>query len=107
MKAPNRSQDGETAHLAQKCKDNAKAILNNSVSSAGSAIAYRVYNPTSIRCSLSKTYLQAKALYKIQGPAVIASLATSGFNRSVKQELVFLPRHHGGIGMVPLLLLQG
>ena len=25
----------------------------------------------------------------------------------MKRELVFTPRHHGGIGMFPLLLLQG
>ena len=107
MKAPNLSQAGETKRLAKKCKDHAKAILSNSVSSTDSAIAYRVYHLTSIGYSLSTTYLHAKALQKIQGPAVSAFLATSGFNRNMKRALVFTPRHHGGIGMVPLLLLQG
>ena len=48
MKAPNLSQAGETTCLAKKCKDHAKAILSNSVSPTGSAIAYQVYHLTCI-----------------------------------------------------------
>ena len=56
-KASNLSQAGETKRLAKKCKDHAKAILSKSVSPTDSAIVYRVYHLTSIRYSLSITYL--------------------------------------------------
>jgi hypothetical protein len=107
MKAPNRSQNGEIHRLQTKCNAHAQAILSNSVTSSDSTIAYRVYHLTSIGYSLSTTYITNKALTKIQGRAVSAFLATSGFNRNMDRRLVFSPRNHGGIGMVPLYLLQG
>ena len=107
MKAPNRSQNGEIQRLLTKCNDHAKAILSNSVTSSDSIIAYRVYHLTSIGYSLSTTYIAEADLKKVQGRAISAFLATSGFNRNMERRLVFSPRNHGGIGMVPLILLQG
>jgi hypothetical protein len=107
MKAPNRSQAGEIARLHDKCKAHAKAMLSNSVSSTDSTVACRVCHLPSIACSLSTTCITAKCFSKIQGPAVSAFLATSGCNRNMKRALVFAPRNHGGIGMIPLILLQG
>jgi hypothetical protein len=71
------------------------------------SIVYQVYHLTSVRYSLGTTYINQKELHKIQGRAVSTFLATSGYNRHMKRELVFAPREHGGIGMVALLLLQG
>ena len=107
MKAPNRSQNGEIQRLLTKCNDHAKAILSNSVTSSDSIIAYRVYHLTSIGYSLSTTYIAEADLKTVQGRAISAFLATSGFNRNMERRLVFSPRNHGGIGMVPLILLQG
>jgi hypothetical protein len=107
MKAPNRSQAGEIARLHDKCKAHAKAMLSNSVSSTDSTIACRVHHLPRIGYSLSTTYITAKDFSRIQGTAVSAFLATSGYNRNMKRALAFAPRNHGGIGMIPLILLQG
>ena len=107
MKAPNQSQAGEIIRLTTKCNNHAQAILSNSVTSSDSTVAYRVYHLTSVGYSLGTTYISLKDLTKVQGRAVSAFLATSGFNRNMKRELVFAPRNHGGIGKIPLMLLQG
>jgi hypothetical protein len=107
MKAPNRSQAGEISRLTTKCNSHAQAILSNSVTASDSTILYRVYHLTSIGYSLGTTYITRKDFTKIQGHAVSIFLATSGYNRNTKQEIVFTPRAHGGIGMTELLLLQG
>ena len=105
IKARNRSQAKEISHLKQKCKEPAKAILSNSLSSTGSTITDPVYRLTSIGYSLSTTYITSRDFTKIQGPSVSSFLASSGYNRHMKREFVFTPQHHGRIGMVPLLLL--
>ena len=107
MKTPNRSQTGEITRLTTKCNIHAQAILSNSVTASDSAVAYRVYHLTSIGYSLGTTYISLKDLDKLQGRAISAFLATSGYNRNMKRELVFSPRNHGGLSMIPLLLLQG
>jgi hypothetical protein len=103
MKAPNRSQKGEIKRLQAKCNKHAQATLSNSVTASDSTVACRVCHLTSIGCSLSTTCVTLQDLIKRQGRAIGAFLATSGCNRN----MVFSPRNHGGLGMVPLMLLQG
>jgi hypothetical protein len=107
MEAPNRSQHGEIQRLTDKCKEHAQAILSKTVTSSDSTVAHSVYHLTSIGYSLSTTCMLPKELTKSQGRAVSAFLATRGCNRNLECRLVFSPRTRGGIGMTPLLLLQG
>jgi hypothetical protein len=107
MKTPNRSQAGEITRLTKKSNQHAAAILSNSVNHSDSIIAYRVYHLTSIAYSLGVTYIQSEQCKKIQGRAVGAFLATSGYNRHFPHAITFSPKPLGGVGMVPFYLLQG
>jgi hypothetical protein len=108
MKAPNRSQAGEIAKLKSKCDLHATAILSNSVTHAEAQLAYHVYHLTSIGYSLAVTYITEHEFNtNIQGRAVSAFLAASGYNRHFPRAIAFSPKMHGGIGFIPLYLLQG
>jgi hypothetical protein len=107
MKSPDRSQQGEIQRLKKKCDAHAAAILSNSVTSADATLAYRVYHLTSVGYSLGTTYIQRDDFKKLQGKAISAFLAASGYNRHFPRALVFAPRHHGGLEYVHLYLSQG
>jgi hypothetical protein len=107
MKSPNRYQAGKIARLTKKSNQHAAAILSNSVTHSDATIAYRVYHLTSIGYSLGVTYIPTKACNKIQGRAVGAFLATSGYNIHFPRDLVFALKSHGGVRMFRIYLLQG
>jgi hypothetical protein len=108
MKVPNRSQTGEILRLTQKCNQHVVSILGNCVTHSDSAIAYQVYHlTTSIGYSLGTTYISQTTCHKIQGRAVSASVATSGYNRKFPPVIVLNPRTHAGIGSTPFYLVQG
>jgi hypothetical protein len=106
MKAPNCSQYGEIQRLTKKFDQHEVSILSNSVSDFDSQCAYQVYHLSSIGYSLGTTYITEAACHRIQGRAVSAFLATSGFNWNSPQAIVFAPCHHGGLGFVYFYLLQ-
>jgi hypothetical protein len=81
MKSPDRSQSGELQRLKKKCAAHATAILSNLVTHTDAALAYRVYPLTSISYFLGTTYIKQTHFEKIQGKAVSAFLAASGYNR--------------------------
>jgi hypothetical protein len=107
MKAPNRSQVGQIQKLKAKCDEHATAILSNSVTNSDALLAYRVYHMTSVGYSLGTTYITQKQFATIQGKAVSAFLATSGYNRHFPRALVFAPRTQGGLEFVHLFLQEG
>jgi hypothetical protein len=107
MKAPNHSQSSELKKIQKKCNAHAVAILTNSVSHTDAALAYRVYHLTSIGYSLGTTYITKQAFASIQGKAISAFLATSGYNRHFPRALAFAPHSHGGLEFMHLYLLQG
>jgi hypothetical protein len=109
MKAPNRSQAGEIAKLKRKCDTHTTIVLSNSVTHAGVQLGYHaVYHLTSVGYSLAVTYITEHDFNTtIQGQSVSAFLATSGYNQHFPQAIAFPPKIHGGIGFIPLYLLQG
>jgi hypothetical protein len=112
MKASDRSQTtdrGTQATEEQVCDaQHAAAILSNSVSTTDATLAYRVYHLTSVEYSLGTTYITRKEFETIQGRAVSAFLAASGYSRHYPRALTFAPKAHGGsLDFVHLYLLQG
>jgi hypothetical protein len=62
---------------------------------------------TSVGCSLGTTYIAKTQFATIQGKAVSAFLAASGYNRHFPRALIFSSRSHGGLEFVHLYLQQG
>ena len=104
---PNGSTTPQVLALLKKSTKYARAISACPLNRVETLTAYFTCYVPSITYALPACTISSSELRDIDKPVINATLSKMGFNRKFPREVVYSPRHFGGIGLRDLYCEQG